>query len=206
MRLLTNSRKQRRDANASIEIVRLKAFASDVSYSLSQLARCFDAVILPQPDLNGVDTSEIVEACLFDSGRPVIIVPYVRTRPAVGSVLIAWDGGPQAARAVADALPILELARHVEIVTVGNGEGENPNLSGRVLARHLGRHGIHAIAKKLLIDDIDVANTLLSHAADTSAGLIVMGGYGHSRLREMVLGGTTRNILRSMTVPVLLSH
>jgi len=195
-----------RDANASIEIVRFKALAGDVGYSLSQLARCFDAVVLPQPDPNGVDTSDIVEACLFGSGRPLVLVPYIRTRPAIGRVLIAWDGGPPAARAVADALPILALAHHVEVVTIRKEEDENPHLSGRMLARHLARHGIQADAKRLLIDDIDVANMLLSHAADTGADLIVMGGYGHSRLREMVLGGTTREILRSMTVPVLLSH
>jgi nucleotide-binding universal stress UspA family protein len=195
-----------RDANASIEIVRFKALAGEVGYSFSQVARCFDAVVLPQPDPNGVDTSDIVEACLFGSGRPLIIVPYIRARSEIDSVLIAWDGSPPAARAVADTLPILALSRHVEVVTFSKGGDENPHLSGRILARHLARHGIQAEAKKLLIDDVDVANMLLSHAADTGADLIVMGGYGHSRLREMVLGGTTREVLRSMTVPVLMSH
>lgn len=117
-----------RDANASIETMRFKAIVGEVGDSLAQLTRRFDAVVLPQPDPNGVDTTDIVEACLFGSGRPLVIVPHIRTHPAIGSVLIAWDGGLQVARAVADALPILALARNVEIVTIRKGEDENPYL------------------------------------------------------------------------------
>ena len=195
-----------REASAPIDIVRFKAIAGEIGYSLSRMARCFDTVVLPQPDPDGTDTSDIIEACLFGSGRPLVIVPYIRIKPAVESILIAWDGGQPAARAVADALPILALARHVEIVTIGKGENGNPHLSDRMLARHLARHGIEAETKRLLIDEVDVANMLLSHAFDMGADLMVMGGYGHSRLREVVLGGTTREVLRSMTVPVLMSH
>ncbi|MBA1158799.1 universal stress protein [Microvirga mediterraneensis] len=195
-----------READKSIDIVRFRAIAGEVGYSLSQVARCFDAVILPQPNPDGTDTSDIIEACLFGSGRPIVIVPYIRIRPDIDSILIAWDGGQPAARAVADALPLLSLAHHVEIVTIGKGENGNSHLSGRILARHLARHRIQAEAKRLPIDEVDVANMLLSHAADMNADLIVMGGYGHSRLREVVLGGTTREVLRSVTVPVLMSH
>ncbi|WP_114947467.1 universal stress protein [Microvirga calopogonii] len=195
-----------READTSIDVVRFKATSGELGYSLSQVVRCFDAVILPQPDPDGTDTLDIIEACLFGSGRPLVIVPYIRVHPVIETILIAWDGGQPAARAVADALPLLVLAHHVEIIAIGKGEIENSHLSSRVLARHLARHGIQAEVRRLSVDDINVANMLLSHAADTDADLIVMGGYGHSRLREIVLGGTTRELLRSMTVPVLMSH
>jgi nucleotide-binding universal stress UspA family protein len=195
-----------RQANVPAETLGFKANAGAIGDAVSRLARCFDATILPQPDPTGVDTSYIVETALFGSAHPLIIVPYIQARPEIGTALIAWDGGEPSARAVADALPILTLARRVEIVTIGNGKDESPYLSGRDLTRHLARHGIKAEPRRIARGDVDVGNILLSHAADAGADLIVMGGYGHSRLREIVLGGTTREIIRSMTVPVLMSH
>jgi nucleotide-binding universal stress UspA family protein len=120
-------------------------------------------------------------------------------------VLIAWDGGRPAARAVADALPLLALVDRVEIVTVNDASGDR-HLPSENIARHLARHGIAVELKSVPRGDLDVANALLSYAGDAGADLIVMGGYGHSRLREIVLGGTTRTILQSMTVPVLMAH
>lgn len=194
-----------RESNTKAEIVRFDTLAGDMGYSFSRLARCFDISILPQPDPSGLDTVPVVEGALFGSGRPLIVVPYIPVRQEIKTVLVAWDGGIQAARAVSDALPLLMLARHVHIVTVGREE-QRPHHSGRDLARHLARHGVGGEVKLLPGEGINVANMLLSHAADSSADLIVMGGYGHSRLREFVLGGTTREILRSMTAPIFMSH
>lgn len=174
--------------------------------AVSELARCYDAAVVPQPSRDGADTADILEETLFAAGRPIIIVPYIPVRQELGTVLVAWDGGRPAARAVADALPILAMARGVQVVTVGKAKPEASPLSAQNLIRHLARHGIAAELKWLASDGVDVANLLLSHAADADADLIVMGGYGHSRMRELVLGGTTREILRSMTIPVLMSH
>jgi len=120
--------------------------------------------------------------------------------------MICWDGSRAAARAVADAIPILGKSGHVEIVSVTNEPGKQDENEGADIGRHLARHGLKVDVHRISGGDIDVADALLSYAADSSADFIVMGGYGHSRLREFVLGGVTRLIFESMTVPVLLSH
>jgi nucleotide-binding universal stress UspA family protein len=194
-----------RQTDVAVETLMLEVPSGDVGGAVSRLARYFDATILQQPDPEGADTAEIIEAVLFGSGRPVLIVPYVHVPPHLGTVVVAWDEGRPAARAVADALPLLTMADRVEIVSVTSDGGESP-LPSKDMARHLARHGIEAEGVGLPRSGVGVGNTLLSYAADLDAGLIVMGGYGHSRLREMVLGGTTRTILQSMTVPVLMAH
>ncbi len=122
--------------------------------------------------------------------------------------MVAWDASREAARAVSDALPILERASSVAVVSVNPrsrdfGHGDVP---GADIALHLARHGVKVDVQRIETRDLDVGNALLSHVASESADLLVMGGYGHSRLREMVLGGATRTILGEMTVPVLMSH
>ena len=120
--------------------------------------------------------------------------------------MVCWDGGRAATRAIADAMPLLERARRVEVVIVANERGKQDEIEGVDMGAHLARHGLNVEIKRTAIGDIDVADVILSHAADAGTNFIVMGGYGHSRLREFVLGGVTRSILRSMTVPVLMSH
>ena len=100
----------------------------------------------------------------------------------------------------------MRKAKQVEIVIVANGRSKSDEVPGADLGQHLARHGLKVDVKRITSPDIDVASTILSYAADSSTDLIVMGGYGHSRLREFVLGGVTRGILESMTVPVLMSH
>jgi nucleotide-binding universal stress UspA family protein len=171
-------------------------------------ARRFDLSIVKQAEPN-VDAGEelIIEAALFQSGRPAIVVPYIHTTGlALDRVLLAWDGSRTAARAIGDAMSILARAATVEVVIVATERAERDKITGADLGRHLARHGLKVEVKRIVASDIDVANTILSYAADSSADLIVMGGYGHSRLREFVLGGATRAILQSMTVPVLMSH
>jgi nucleotide-binding universal stress UspA family protein len=120
--------------------------------------------------------------------------------------MVCWDGSRAAARAIGDAVPLLKQSKRVEIVIVANERGKEDEIAGADLGEHLARHDLNVEVKRTILGDIDVADILLSHAADSGADFMVMGGYGHSRLREFVLGGVTRSIFRTMTVPVLMSH
>jgi len=178
------------------------------SDAFARIARRFDLSVVsqPRPDTPGNDAM-FVEAALFSSGRPVLIVPYIQQSGLkLDRVLVCWDGSRTAARAAADALPFLTRAKTTEIVTVTNDKSQAEELPGADIAKHLARHGLNVELKRLVAGDVDTANIILSYAADTSADLIVMGGYGHSRFREFVLGGVTRGLLTSMTVPTLMSH
>jgi nucleotide-binding universal stress UspA family protein len=149
----------------------------------------------------------IIEAALFDSGRPVIIVPYIqRTGLKLDRVMVGWDGSRSAARAVGDAMPLLIRARTTEVIIVGSEPIKSDEMPEAEIAHHLARRGAQVEVKSIFTAETDVASTILSHAADTSADFLVMGGYGHSRLREFILGGVTRGILNSMTIPTLMSH
>ena len=153
-----------RSVGVAVETLAYKVRATDEAEEVSCLARCFDATIAQQPDPEGRDTSGLIEATLFRSGRPIVIVPYIQARTGFRTVVIAWDGGPQAARAVGDALPLLRLADRVQVVTVDNDENESEQrrVGRERIAEHLGRHGI-AAEPKPLIGDGDVPALLLSH-------------------------------------------
>lgn len=172
------------------------------------IARRFDLSVITQPEPSKLVPEQlIIEAALFDSGRPVLVVPYIhRSELALGHVMLCWDGSRSAARATADAMPLLLRADSVEVVIVAAERPKSDEIPGAEIARHLARHGLRVSVKRIVSVETDVPNTLLSHAADSDVDLIVMGGYGHSRLREFVLGGATRGILAAMTVPVLMSH
>jgi nucleotide-binding universal stress UspA family protein len=172
------------------------------------IARRFDLAIVGQAEPDKAAVEELIaESTLFESGRPVIVVPYIQKAPLkLDRVMVCWDGSRPAARAIADAMPLLERAGQVEVVIIANEAGKQDEIPGADMGEHLARHGLTVDINRIVEGDIDVADALLSHAADSSADFIVMGGYGHSRLREFVLGGVTRAILRSMTVPVLMSH
>jgi nucleotide-binding universal stress UspA family protein len=149
----------------------------------------------------------MAEAALFQSGRPVLVVPYIqRTGLKLDRLLVCWDGSRSAARAVGDAMPFIVRAKATEIVMVANEAAKSDEMPGADIAHHLARHGAKVEVKRIVSIETDVASTILSHAADSSADFLVMGGYGHSRLREFVLGGATRGILASMTLPTLMSH
>jgi nucleotide-binding universal stress UspA family protein len=174
--------------------------------ALGPLARQFDLTVIeqPNPDAPG-DREMMVESALFESGRPVLVIPYVPIAPfRLENVLVAWDGSATATRALGDAMAFLARAKRVEVATVGDIPAAIDG-SGHRVTRHLARHGIDATFRSLLGAD-DVPSMLLSHAFDSQADLMVMGGYGHSRLREFILGGATRGILDTMTLPVLMSH
>ena len=174
---------------------------------LGRIGRRFDLVAVGQtdPDRRTPD-SLFIEAALFESGRPVMIVPYIRTEGLkLDRVLVCWDAGRNAARAIADAMPFLVKSTSIEVVTI-SAAGNYDEVPGADIGEHLARHDLKVDVKRVVAADLDVADTILSHAADFGADMIVMGGYGHSRLREFVLGGATKGILNSMTVPVLMSH
>ncbi len=179
--------------------------------ALARQARHADLTIVgqPDPDRSGVDDALMVEAAFMASGRPALVVPYIGPRELPPErALCAWDGSREAARALNDALPLLARAREVAIViidpqTLGERVGEVP---GADVAAHLARHGIPVTVKTIQSGGLDPGDVLLSTAADEAADLLVMGAYGHSRLRELILGGATAHILKHMTVPVLLSH
>ncbi len=195
-------------AGVSAEPLMLNASLAGAGDQFGRIARRFDLAIVGQapPERSALEEM-IAESALFDSGRPVIMVPYIQKAPVkLDRVMVCWDGSRPAARAIGDALPLLERAARVEVVIVTNERGKQDEIQGVDMGQHLARHGLNVEVERITGGDIDVADALLSHAADSSADFIVMGGYGHSRLREFVLGGVTHSILRSMTVPALMSH
>lgn len=195
-------------AGVTAEPTMLAASFAGAGEHFGQIARRFDLVIVGQPEPKKGTAEELIgESALFESGRPVIMVPYIQKTPLkLDRVMACWDGSRPAARAIADAMPLLERAGLVEVVIVANERGKKDEIPGADMGQHLARHGLKVDIKRISDGSINVADALLSHAADFSADFIVMGGYGHSRFREFVLGGVTHNILRSMTAPVLMSH
>lgn len=175
--------------------------------TVALMGRYADLIVVGQtppeaPATAIVDPAELTLA----GGRPVLVVPYSFRPTGVGEhVLVAWNGSREAARAVADAMPILEAADRVSVLSIDPGRdlGDEP---GADIAAHLAHHGIDVEAMHMVSHGLDPADALLNRASDLSADMIVMGAYGRSRLRELVLGGVTRGILRHMTVPVLMAH
>jgi nucleotide-binding universal stress UspA family protein len=195
-------------AGISAEPQMLTASLTGAADQFARMARRFDLAIVgqAQPEMSTMEQI-IGETTLFESGRPMIMVPYIQKAPfKTDNVIICWDGSRTAARAVADAIPILGKSSRIEIVSVTNERGKEDEIEGADIGQHLARHGLKVDVHRVSRGNIDVADALLSHAADSAADLMVMGGYGHSRLREFVLGGVTRSIFQSMTLPVLLSH
>ena len=172
------------------------------------LARRFDISVVGQPGPNEIAPEDlIIEAALFDSGRPVIVVPYIHKEPLkLDRVMVCWDGSREAARALGDAMPLLRRVGAVDVVVVTTERPKSDEIPGADVAQMLAHHGLKVELQRIGGPATDVANIILNHASDTATDLIVMGAYGHSRLREFVLGGTTRAMLTSMTAPVLMSH
>jgi nucleotide-binding universal stress UspA family protein len=185
--------------------------AADALGQLALHARYADLTIIGQQEddsTSGLDTRLQAELPLA-AGRPVLVVPSIyRDAPVGRHALVAWNASREAARAVRDALPLLAGSSHVHVLTLGpagpgNGHGEDP---GADIALFLARHGLKVTVHRDATKGDDYGNRLLSRAFDLSADLIVMGAWGHSRLRERVLGGVTRKLLETMTVPVLMAH
>jgi nucleotide-binding universal stress UspA family protein len=186
-----------------------RASLEDAAAVVPLHARYVDLVVIGQPDPDqpaGIEPGFAHRVALA-AGRPVLIVPYAGGFDGVGQrVVLAWNASREAARAATDSLPLLRAAQKVSVVCInpkGPLHGEQP---GADIALYLARHGVRSEVSNLQGSDIDAGNQLLSYAADLSADLIVMGAYGHSRFSEVVLGGVTRTLMGSMTVPVLMAH
>jgi nucleotide-binding universal stress UspA family protein len=195
-------------AGVSAETRLLDASIAGASDLFGRIARRFDIAVVGQaPRDQGVSEELLIEGALFGSGRPVIVVPSIQSQPLkLDNVMVCWDGSRPAARAIGDAVPLFERAKAIEIVVVIGERDKSGEITGANMKRHLARHGINVEIKRIAAGNAEVQTAILAHAADTGADFIVMGGYGHSRLREFILGGVTRSILKSMPVPVLMSH
>ncbi|MGI9303587.1 MAG: universal stress protein, partial [Gammaproteobacteria bacterium] len=171
-------------------------------------ARHADLTIVGQdnaddPDVTTMRANEVVLEC----GRPVLLTPYIGTSKPIGKrILVAWNGSREATRALNDAIPIMKRAQLVKVLAVNPDKNtEGPIPSGDICL-HLARHDIAAEAEQVTAKDMNVGDILLSRASDWDVDLIVMGAYGHSRFREIILGGATRHLLQHMTVPTFVSH
>jgi nucleotide-binding universal stress UspA family protein len=209
-------------ANAAISVFEIEAKLANIAYgartlaaipaeaeeTMGELARLYDLTVVLQPEASHSSYDNVIpQAILFNSGGPMLMVPYIhKGQLDARHVGIAWDGSRLAARALRDALPFLTVAHAVTVIAVNEDRHDDNEASSDQIVGHLARRGIKAHAERLTADRENVHGTILSIAADTDIGLLVMGGYGHSRLRERILGGVTRGIFESMTVPVLMSH
>jgi nucleotide-binding universal stress UspA family protein len=177
----------------------------DAAFNIARRGRAMDLVVVGQhnPDLPNVLTAP--EDVVLSCGLPVLVVPFAGQFDDVGeNAFIAWNSGREAARSVHDALPLLMPRRKVTVVSI------NPDVDDEEirddLVGHLVRHGFDTDVETHVTKELSPAEVMLSRVADSESDLIIMGTYGHSRLRETVLGGMTRDMLRSMTVPVLMAH
>jgi nucleotide-binding universal stress UspA family protein len=181
---------------------------SEVPEALVDHARVRDLTIVPVPEGNQLQ-HWYAESVIFGSGRPVIILPHPSTRGvgfALDRVVVAWDSSQAAARAVADALPILEKAARVDVVTVTNEKAIPTKRPGADLGKHLVHHGINVSHEAIDCAGRNIGDALAAYTNEHQAALLVMGAYGHSRVREFILGGATKSMLSRPPVPVFLSH
>lgn len=180
---------------------------AECTASLLDVVRLSDLILIQQPEPDRERPGDAhLEEVLLRSGRPCLLVPYAGVaRLPFERVTVAWDGSAPAARALGDALPFLRRAKRVEVVQVARGFAPEGAATGARLMAHLETHGISA-THRTLATTLPFAEAMLSHLADTESELLVMGAYGHSRLREALIGGASRDILKAMTVPVLMAH
>jgi nucleotide-binding universal stress UspA family protein len=183
-----------------------RCLPSQVPDLLVEYARLRDLTIVPLPDGDSVD-QWYAESIIFGSGHPAMVIPAVPRRPpALDTVAVAWDFSRPAARAVWDALPILQMAKVVRAVTITSEKVIDSTRSAEELAKHLARHGVSIILDKYDAQGRTIGQALEAYVAAQNADLLVMGAYGHSRVREFILGGATKSMLTRPPLPILLSH
>ena len=183
------------------------SLASDSIDLFIECARLRDIAVLP----NGANRHDIerylIEGTLFGSGRPLVLVPKDgKASFATSKIMVAWDYSRQAARAVSDAMPFLIRATAVHVVTVTDDKELRPRLDAVELAHHLARHDIKVVVEPTKRGPRTISEALFDHAAKNDIDLLVMGGFGHSRVREFILGGATEGALSSAPLPILMSH
>ncbi|MDX2234184.1 MAG: universal stress protein [Hyphomonadaceae bacterium] len=193
------------------EIRTVEALGRDLGRVAAVHARYADVAVMarPQEDRGADLRLDMIEGVLFHAGRPVLVAPPDWTAQPLGkTVVIAWDASREATRALAEARPFLAQCGKAVVITVDArpkafGHGEQPGLN---IAAHLKRRGVAATVINIESGDRPVARALLEEARTQGADLMVMGAYAHSRLREMVFGGATRELLESATLPLLMAH
>ena len=181
---------------------------SEVPETLVGHARLRDLTIVPVPEGDQLQ-HWYAESVIFGSGRPVLILPHASKKSVgfeLGRVVVAWDFSQPAARAVADALPILEKAKRVELLTVTNEKVLPSKRSPADLAKNLAYHGVDVTIETVDALEEEIGDVLESYADIHKTDLLVMGAYGHSRVREFILGGATKSMLSRPPIPILLSH
>ncbi|HEY1431301.1 MAG TPA: universal stress protein [Stellaceae bacterium] len=176
----------------------------DEAYWVTEHGRSADLLLMSRStDDRGV-SSDTIESALLRTGRPVLILPATPLAVLPETVIVAWKAAPEAARAVAASMPLLSKAKQILIVTVAEARGLSDEEGARLMI-NLTWHGLNASTRHLQPDRLGAADTLLAAAAEEGA-LVVMGAYGHSRLREWIFGGFTEHVLRDAAVPVLMMH
>jgi nucleotide-binding universal stress UspA family protein len=192
-------------AGVSREAIFQKCSTIELPAMLVDYARLRDLTIVPVPESYD---QWYAEAVIFGSGKPTIVLPELQPSRAfeLGTVALAWDFSRTAARAVADALPILENAKKVRVVTIVNDKVIDTKHSAEELAKNLSRHGIDVVLDKIDANGRPTGEVLESYALAHTIDLLVMGAYGHSRLREFILGGATKRLLSKPPLPILFSH
>lgn len=199
-------RKSAENAGLEHETFSEKCFPPDIPDRLTEYARLKDLTILPVPAGDGLD-HWYAESIIFGSGRPILLLPREwKKRLPFETIVVAWDFSRPATRAVADALPFLQKAKKVYVLTISNDKDIDMKQSASELAKNLARHGVEAVLDVVDRDGRDVGNAITSYARSCDADLLVMGAYGHSRLRQIILGGATRSILSAPELPILMSH
>jgi nucleotide-binding universal stress UspA family protein len=191
--------------------------ADSIADEVAVNARYVDVAILGQVDPDEVPSGgrHIVETVVMGAGRPVLVIPYIGVtkdghgQPRIGrDIMVAWDATREATRAVNDALPLLESSDSAKVVVINpvtssQRHGEEP---GADIGLHIARHDVRVDVQHYTMGDMGPGDAILSRVSDEACDLLVMGAYGHSRLRELIMGGATQTVLRHMTVPVLMSH
>lgn len=183
---------------------------ADIGRHVAARARFSDLVVLPQPygENKGIELEPVIEGALFDGQVPVLVVPdTLDPAPNPKRVVIGWNESSEAMRAIRAALPLLKRAERVQVVVIDPPRhGPNRSDPGGMLSEFLSRHGIKTEIDVLAKTMPRVSDVMMRHVADTDADLVVMGAYGHSRFREAILGGATRNMLEQVGVSVFMAH
>lgn len=209
--LIAKTEEQLRKHTSSLDFENIEWLSSidEPLDAMCERAKYADLVVIGQSDPSDDPGTllDFPQQLILSVERPVLILPKIGSFSTVGkNIIVAWNASREATRAVTDAIPLLKRAENVHVMVVDSAYDEHERLPCTDIVNYLAQHGVNADLHRSPGGQIDIGKELISRAADISADLIVMGGYGHSRLREWVLGGATRTILESMTIPVLMSH
>ena len=205
---LTVFESEAKNAGISYACRPLGAIPADAASSIGAMARLYDLSVVLQPEAGQTSfDNDLPREILFQSGGPVLFLPHIfRGAFKARRIGICWDGSRTSARALRDAEPFLKQAEQIVIITVNEGDMVPGEASSDNVAKHLARLGLSTQTISLSASRSEIQPIILSLAADEGLDLLVMGGYGHSRLQESFLGGVTRSMLEAMTVPTLMSH